>query len=92
MKNGTNKTVDKIMRAPCSECGGGLKHKSITQEFEREGVKARLSGFKAWMCQRCGEIYFEPGGAEKFAQAVNCVFALATAEKQHKGKVVASVR
>ncbi|MBL8187294.1 MAG: YgiT-type zinc finger protein [Acidobacteria bacterium] len=69
-----------------------MKRKAITQEFEREGVKVKLSGFKAWVCQRCGEIYFEPGGAEKFAQAVNCLFALASAEKQHKGRVAASLR
>ncbi len=92
MKNGTNKTIDKLLQAPCSECGGSLKRKSITQEFEREGVKVKLSGFKAWVCMRCGEIYFEPGGAEKFAQAVKCLFALASVEKQHKGKVVASLR
>jgi YgiT-type zinc finger domain-containing protein len=91
MKNGTNKTTGNIMQAPCSECGGSLKHKAITQEFERAGVKVKLSGLKAWVCARCGEIYFEPGGAEKFAQAINCLFALAAAEKQHKGKVVASL-
>lgn len=92
MKNGTNKTIDKLMQSPCSECGGSLKRKSITQEFEREGVRVKLSGFKAWVCQRCGEIYFEPGGAEKFAQAVNCLFALASSEKQHKGKVAATLQ
>ncbi len=62
-----------------------MKRKAITQKFEREGVKVKLSGFKAWVCTRCGEIYFEPGGAEKVAQAVNCLFVLALSEKQHKG-------
>jgi YgiT-type zinc finger domain-containing protein len=74
-----------LMKSPCSECGGTVKRKAITQEFEREGVKVKLSGVKAWVCNRCGEIYFEPGGAEKVAQAVNCLFALAVAERQHKG-------
>lgn len=78
-----------LMKSPCSECGGPVKRKTITQEFEREGVKVKLSGFKAWVCTRCGEIYFEPGGAEKVAQAVNCLFALALAEKQHKGRMKA---
>jgi len=68
------------MKPPCSECGGQVKWETITQEFEKEGVSIKLSGFKAWVCVRCGEIYFEPGGAEKVAQAVNCLFALASAD------------
>ena len=63
--------------------------KQINQEFEREGVRVRLSGFKAWVCTRYGEVYFEPGGAEKVAQAVDCLFALASTERQHKGRLSA---
>jgi len=81
--------MKELMRSPCSECGGQVKRKAIAQEFEKEGVKVTLSGFKAWVCEQCGEIYFEPGGAEKVAQAVNCLFALAFAERQHKGRVSA---
>ena len=80
-----------LVKSPCSECGGRLKRKAVTQEFEREGVKVKLSGFKAWVCSQCGEVYFAPGGAEKVARAVNCMFALAFAERQHKGRVRASV-
>jgi len=80
-----------LMKSPCSECGGQVKRKAITQEFEREGITVKLSGFKAWVCTRCGEIYFEPGGAEKVAQAVNGLFALAFAERQHKGRVSAQL-
>ena len=78
-----------LMKSPCSECKGQVRRKTISQEFEKEGVKVKLSGFKAWVCSQCGEVYFEPGGAEKVAQAVNCLFALALAERQHKGKVSA---
>ncbi|HEX5733598.1 MAG TPA: YgiT-type zinc finger protein [Blastocatellia bacterium] len=81
--------MKELMKSPCSECGGRLRRKKISQEFEKEGVKVKLSGFKAWVCERCNEIYFEPGGAEKIAQAVNCLFALAFSEKQHKGIVSA---
>ncbi|HYH87107.1 MAG TPA: YgiT-type zinc finger protein [Pyrinomonadaceae bacterium] len=81
--------MKEAIKAPCSECGGNLRRKMITQEFEKEGVKVKLSGFKAWVCSRCGEIYFEPGGADKVAQAVNCLFSLALNERQHKGRVVA---
>jgi YgiT-type zinc finger domain-containing protein len=81
--------MNKSLTSPCSECRGQVRRKTISQEFEKEGVKVKLSGFKAWVCSHCGEIYFEPGGAEKVAQAVNCLFALALAERQHKGTVSA---
>jgi len=96
MKNGkkngkVNSEIQKLMESPCSECGGLVRRKAITQEFEREGVKLKISGFLAWACSRCGEIYFEPGGADRLAEAVNCLFALALAERQHKGKVAATL-
>ncbi|MCI0488157.1 MAG: YgiT-type zinc finger protein [Blastocatellia bacterium] len=81
--------MKELMKSACSECGGQVKRKAISQEFEKEGVKVKLSGFKAWVCTQCGEIYFEPGGAAHVAHAVNCLFALAFAERQHKGTVSA---
>ena len=80
-----------LMKQPCSECRGVLEHRLISQEFERHGVKIRLSGIKAWVCKDCGEIYFQPGGADKVAKAANCLFELALTEKQHKGTLVAQV-
>ncbi len=79
------------MRNRCSECGGSLRKSMITQEFENEGVVIRISGVQAWVCSKCGEIYFEPGGAQRMADAVRCLFALALSEKQHKGTVVAEL-
>jgi len=57
--------MNDLMKAPCSECKGKLRRKTITQQFEREGVKVRISGIKAWVCAQCGEIYFEPGGGRQ---------------------------
>ncbi|HYY42663.1 MAG TPA: YgiT-type zinc finger protein [Pyrinomonadaceae bacterium] len=79
--------MKELMKAPCAECAGQVRRKRISQEFEKEGVKVKLTGLKAWVCERCGEIYFEPGGADRVAQAVNSLFALALAEGQHKGRV-----
>lgn len=75
----------------CSECGGLIQEKYIVQEFEREGVKVKLSGIKADVCVKCGEIYFQPGGAQLVVSAVNSLFELAVREKQHKGTVAVSV-
>lgn len=79
------------MRGPCSECGGSLGKMAITQEFENEGLRVRVSGIRAWVCSECGEIYFAPGGAQRLADAVRSLFALARSEKQHKGTVVADL-
>lgn len=81
-----------LMKSSCSECGGQVKRKTISEEFEKEGLKVKLSGLKAWVCEQCGEIYFEPGGAEKVARAVDYLFALAFAEGQHKGKITGQFR
>jgi YgiT-type zinc finger domain-containing protein len=83
--------MKELMKSPCSACKGRVRRKTISQEFEKEGVRVKLSGFKAWVCEQCGEIYFEPGGADRVAQAVNSLFALAPAERQHKGRVSAQL-
>ena len=89
-KTSTN-SIKRLMRNRCTECGGSPKKSVIAQEFENEGVVIRISGIQAWVCAKCGEIYFEPGGAQRMAEAVRSLFALARAEKQHKGTVVADL-
>ena len=80
-----------IESAPCSECGGRIERKYIAQEFEREGLTVKLSGIAALVCSKCGEIYFQPGGADKVAEAANSLFRLAQTEKQHKHGLTAQI-
>jgi YgiT-type zinc finger domain-containing protein len=80
-----------LMNEPCSECQGRLERKEIVQNFEREGVTVRLCGFKAWVCDNCGETYFEPGGAQKVSEAVNSLFALVSVENRQKGNITVQV-
>jgi YgiT-type zinc finger domain-containing protein len=80
-----------LEREPCTECGGKLKRTFVDQEFERSGITIRLNGIVAWVCSRCGEIYFLPGGADKVAEAANALFALAATEKQRKGRLAAQI-
>jgi len=80
-----------ISKEPCSECSGRLERKYITQEFEREGIKVKLSGIAALVCTDCGEIYFLPGGADNVAAAANSLFNLAVVEKQHKRPLTAQI-
>jgi YgiT-type zinc finger domain-containing protein len=85
------KTQKGLMEQACSECGDIIEKKLISQEFERGGIKIRLSGIKAWVCRGCGEIYFQPGGADKVVKAANCLFELALTEKQYKGTLTAQI-
>lgn len=80
-----------ISKEPCSECGGALGKKYISQKVERGGITVKLSGIAALVCAKCGEIYFQPGGAEKVVEAANSLFRLAAAEKQHKRPLTAEI-
>lgn len=80
-----------VMHSPCSECGGAVRYRAITQEFEREGLRVSISGVRALVCAKCGEVYFEPGGAQALTEAVNCLFALAKRNRQRKGKLAVAV-
>lgn len=77
------------MHATCSECDGEVKTQTVTQEFEREGVRVEVAGIRTSVCQECGEIYFKPGGAQAVVEAANSLFDLARNNQQHKGKLTA---
>jgi YgiT-type zinc finger domain-containing protein len=79
------------LRSPCSACGGPVRVRTIKQEFEREGTRVSVSGIRALVCTKCGEIYFAPGGAQALVEAANGLFALARQNRQSKGKVAADV-
>lgn len=81
-----------IMQAACSECGGPVKFQAVKQEFEREGIRVEVAGIRAAVCQKCGEIYFAPGGAQAVVEAANSLFALARKNEQHKGKLAGNTK
>jgi YgiT-type zinc finger domain-containing protein len=79
------------LRSACSTCGGPVRVRTIKQEFEREGVRISVSGIRALVCAKCGEIYFAPGGAQALVSAANGLFALARQNRQSKGKLAAAL-
>ena len=81
----------KVTPKTCTECRGRVRPKTITQEYERGGVRVSISGVKVLECETCGEVYFEPGGAQALVEAVESLFALAKQTHQHKGKLVGAV-
>ena len=85
------KKMKAALHARCSECGGTVRRRTITREFEREGQRVSLAGIHALVCGKCGETYFEPGGAQALVEAVDRLFALARRNRQFKGKLSAAL-
>jgi primosomal protein N' len=81
--------MSKELGAPCSECGGPLRTRRIKQELEC--IRVSVSGIRALVCSRCGEVYFAPGGAQAVVEAANGLFALARRNRQSRGKLAAAV-
>ncbi|MBI3923693.1 MAG: YgiT-type zinc finger protein [Armatimonadetes bacterium] len=80
-----------MMGSPCSDCGGQVAYQTLSREFEREGMTVSVSGIRALVCQQCGEVYFEPGGAQALVEAADSLFRLGQWNRQHKGKLSAAV-
>jgi hypothetical protein len=89
-KRGRKITKD-FLRSVCSECGGAVRSRIITQEFEREGLRVSVSGLRTLVCTKCEAAYFEPGGTQALVEAVNSLFALVERNCQHKGKLASVV-
>lgn len=80
------------LHSACSECGGNVRFRTITQEFEREGMRVSVAGIRALVCAKCEAIYFAPGSAQALVEAVNGMFAFAKKNQQHKGKLVSAIQ
>ena len=83
--------VRRQLRSPCSQCGSPVRVRTVKQEFEREGIRVSMSGIRALVCSKCGEIYLAPGGAQALVAAANGLFALARQNRQSKGTLAAAV-
>lgn len=83
--------MNRTLHTPCSECGGSVRKRTIKQEFEREGIRVSVAGIRALVCNRCGEVYFAPGGAQALVEAANGLFALARRNRQSRGRLSAGV-
>lgn len=53
------------MSDSCSVCGGKLRHTVTTYTQEYEGQMIVVENVPAWVCDQCGEIYFDPDVVER---------------------------
>jgi YgiT-type zinc finger domain-containing protein len=69
----------------CKTCREGkLLKREVIQSFEREGLKVKIEGIPALVCEKCSQIYFQPGIANKIAAAADHLFILS--EIKHTGE------
>jgi YgiT-type zinc finger domain-containing protein len=64
-----------------------MVHKSISEEFERDGLRVRITGIPAMVCPQCGDTSLAPGVADKTVKAANAMFEIA--EERHRGILIA---
>ncbi len=43
----------------CIHCQGVMKKGTAPLHIDREGCHVTLDNVPAWVCQQCGEVYFE---------------------------------
>ncbi len=69
------------MRTPtrarlCSDCHTRTEFRFVTEEYERGGVRVRISGIPAMVCPNCGAVSFPAGVTTRVAEAANALFAV----------------
>jgi YgiT-type zinc finger domain-containing protein len=43
----------------CMYCSGGMKRGTVTFHVDRKGFHLMLNAVPAWVCEQCGESYFD---------------------------------
>ncbi|MBI3944646.1 MAG: YgiT-type zinc finger protein [Armatimonadetes bacterium] len=78
-----------MIEAPrCTDCGCPMEWRTVDQEYERQGVRVRLTGLPAMVCPRCGAIAFDPDTTDHILAAANALFRIAG--DRHKGVLAAA--
>jgi len=67
----------------CADCRHQTQWQEVSQEFEREGMRVRISGIPAMVCPNCGAISYPAGIPDKILTAANSLFDLLA--DRHRG-------
>jgi YgiT-type zinc finger domain-containing protein len=62
---------EKIMK--CMHCKGEMKKGSVPFHVDRKGVHLTLDKVPAWVCNQCGEPYFEEMEVESIQAMIQSV-------------------
>lgn len=76
---------------PCPDCGarGWKRFADETFEVSHAGRRERVAGLSGHRCDACGEVLFDPAGAERYAAAGD---ALVLAERRRIGEELRRIR
>ncbi len=54
----------------CIHCQGKMERKTAPFQISRKGYHLMLTAVPAWVCQQCGEVYFEEAEVESIQNAL----------------------
>lgn len=54
----------------CNVCHGHVKHTTTTYTQEYEGRLIIVENVPAWVCEQCGETYFDPEVVERIQNLI----------------------
>jgi YgiT-type zinc finger domain-containing protein len=58
----------------CADCRRQIEWREASQEFERDGLRVRISGIPATVCPHCGAISYPAGVPDKIIAAADSLF------------------
>jgi YgiT-type zinc finger domain-containing protein len=67
----------------CSDCRHQMEWGEVSQEFERDGLRVRISGIPAMVCPNCGAVSYPAGVPSKILTAAESLFELLVG--RHRG-------
>jgi YgiT-type zinc finger domain-containing protein len=59
----------------CAHCKGQLRRTTVPFEVSRNGYHVRCDALPAWVCEQCGEGYFEPSEVARVQRALQALEA-----------------
>ncbi len=67
----------------CADCRQQTQWQEVSHEFERDGLRVRISGIPAMVCSNCGAVSYPAGIPDKILAAADSLFDLLT--DRHRG-------
>lgn len=58
------------MADQCNVCRGHLKHQKVTYTQFHKGKLVVVENVPAWVCEQCGERYYDPDVAERLLTVI----------------------
>jgi len=57
----------------CIHCQGQMKRGTTTFHIDRKGYHVMLDSVPAWICQQCGEAYFDEGEVNAIRELIRSI-------------------